>query len=873
MDKLPVMLIVDDIEVNREMLKNIFMDAYQIIEFGGGKEAIHYLKDNNEIAVILLDIRMPEIDGFEVLHYIRTNPNLMAVPVVMITEAGEEKVEIKALSLGASDFITKPYNPEIIRRRVKNIVTNDKYEICRRFVERDQLTNIYNSVKFYKKTAEMLYENKDSQYVLITWSIPRFKIINELFGIAAGNEVLKKFASAFEERLKGIGTYGRLSEDNFVICFPYSMFDLEYFKNILDKGVSIIGENYDVDLAIGIYVIDDITLPVENMCERASLALRTLKNNYMNKYAFYDDQIRKEFLEEQQMITEMNDALESGQFCVFYQPIFSASYERPISAEALVRWEHPEKGLISPTVFIPVFEKNGLVMKMDYFVWEEVCKFLRAELDAEHQVVPISVNVSRMNLYSPNLCKNIIALIEQYRLDPSLLKLEITESAYTDNPNQLLSAISSFQRYGLQIYMDDFGSGYSSLNMLKNVPVDILKIDREFINELDESARAGSVLNSVVRMAKWLEMDVVAEGVETKAQLEFLRSVGCDRIQGYYFSKPLPKDKFSELINSFKFTERMGKADKAFQVMEYNSYFRNDKGSKGILAGMVGAMGVYELFDNTLEIVRVNKAYYEITGSSPKTLFTDTKNATNWIFEEDRELLIRACEEAELTKNVSHCLLRRYHQTGRMMLNDYRVKYIGKKGKRSLFCIVFHEVTDLFVEKGKNLYTEMFEKENRACETKNNKENINTKKKYSSSEQNLGSYGKKILIVDDNQVNRAILRKILADTYEVLEAENGQKALEIAEAEAQNIVAVLLDIVMPIMNGYEFLKERNKNKTIASVPVIVLSQAENREAEIKALECGASDFLKKPYEPIIIKRRIENLVKLHDAISLLSVEK
>lgn len=673
-----------------------------------------------------------------------------------------------------------------------------------------------------------------------------------MFGIATGDKVLKSLAHSLSADLKGIGTYGRLEADNFAICFPYRMFDLDKFQNTLDNSFSDFDLAYDIAVYIGIYPIDDINIPVDQMCDRANLALRTVKGNYIKKYAFYDDEIRNTIIQEQQIISEMDDAIEQKQFCVYLQPIYSASEGKPITAEALVRWIHPEKGIISPGVFVPLFERNGLIMKLDYFVWEEVCAMIRKDLDEGKNVVPVSVNVSRMNLYAHDLVEKIIALVEKYHIDPSYLKLEITESAYTDNANKLENIIQKFQHYGFQIYMDDFGSGYSSLNMLKDIAVDVLKIDREFINEIGESERAGSVLSSIVRMAKWLEMDVVAEGVETKEQLDFLRSIGCDRIQGFYFSRPLPQSDFRTLLAGTGAAHPVEKQRESIDNINMKSFFTTAEKSLALYSDMIGACGIYELFQDTLEIVTVNEAYYKLTGSNSRTLFKDTKNACAWMYDEDKSEFFAACRKAVETNEVQETMIRRYHQNKSLMVMRYRIKYLGNRAEHEVYLVMFDDITK-YVGQTENGIPE---------ETDVTKKQLEIAPQAESAEQ----VRRKILIVDDNQINRKVLRKILMDSYEILEAENGKQALEIALKESGSLAVILLDIVMPVMSGYEFLEARSKMEQIAKIPVVVLSLAENRESEIKALEYGASDFLKKPYEPVIIKQRINNLVKLQEAM-------
>lgn len=563
MDRQSVILIVDDSRTNRAVLRGIFKKKYGLLEAKDGQEAVHILAEKKDISLILLDINMPRMNGFELLEYLQKDAGLAEIPVVINTELGDEEYEIKALKLGAMDFISKPYNPEIVLHRVQNVMaklqlehrrTEQEMQVklieeLRYHVERDLLTGIYNRETFCKRTVTLLQENKDQEYTLMQWDIERFKVINDLFGTEIGDKVLIGIAKALSLLIKGIGTYARMKGDNFVCCVPKEKMDAMQILDKFEETFKELNLNYNIAIYVGIYPIRDITVPIDQMCDRANLALHTIKGNYVKRYAVYDNKLRESMLEEQHIVSEMQVALEQDQFCIYLQPIYNIKEGIPVSAEALVRWKHPVKGMIMPGIFIPLFERNGFITQLDSYVWEETCKYLRKRKLEGRKQIPISVNVSRMNLYNPNFSAKILDLVNKYGLDSSMLKLEVTESAYIDNPRQLLETMGELQKNGFKILTDDFGSGYSSLNMLKDVPADVLKIDMKFIDDLEHSSRAGNIITSVVRMAKWLDMSVVAEGVETKLQFEFLRSIDCDDVQGYYFSKPLPISEFEELVD------------------------------------------------------------------------------------------------------------------------------------------------------------------------------------------------------------------------------------------------------------------------------------------------------------------------------------
>lgn len=561
MEKRPVMLIVDDVEINRAILMQYFRNEYILIEAADGKSALSII-EKQPIDVILLDLVMPVMDGFELLHILKSNKKFASVPVIATTARNEGDSEIKAMEMGAADFITKPYNPTIVKCRVHNVMVNLENEWrkleqtakdrqlveMRRYIERDALTGIYNRESFYEKTAALLQGNAANKYVIIYLDISCFKIINDLFYIETGNLILRTAATYFRMISEPEGICCRLEADHFVLCLPAAELDMDMLIGGLDGAIKSLTISHSISFYAGVYPVDNIFLPVDQMCDRAHMALNTVKGKYMVRYAYYDAEMRNRILDEQMIMREMDFALAEGQFCIYLQPIYSLKQNKAVSAEALVRWNHPIKGMIPPGRFISVFERNGFIVRLDRFVWEAACKFLCEQRKKGCPVVPVSVNVSRVNFYNDDFVAVISGLLEKYQLEAWMLKLEVTESAYTENPYQLQAIIKKLQARGFQILMDDFGNGFSSLNMLRNLPVDILKVDMNFVKDVDTSSRARAIVKSITQLADWIDMGLVVEGVETKPQVDFFRDIGCDMIQGYYFSKPLPQPEFEALL-------------------------------------------------------------------------------------------------------------------------------------------------------------------------------------------------------------------------------------------------------------------------------------------------------------------------------------
>lgn len=416
----------------------------------------------------------------------------------------------------------------------------------------DELTGIYNKQAFYAKTKEMLLDNPDKNFDLLRINIERFKVLNDLFGESTGDKLLRYIGKFLKEINLPLCVSGRLYADNFVVCYEAGKGDSRRMINTLQMVADSFAINNRTILSFGLYRIDDKTLPVSVMCDRANMALWKAKGNFKNPYCEYDEKMRQQVLKEQKIINAMEMAIQNKEFTLYLQPKYNIEKGTIIGAEALVRWISLENGFISPGDFIPVFENNGFVYEVDKFIWEESCRYLRKWLDEGREVHPISVNVSRIDLYDPKLVQHLVNLREKYQLPSQYLELEITESAYTEDPEQIITITRQLREAGFVILMDDFGTGYSSLNMLKDIQIDVLKLDMGFLKSSDYSAKGGNILTAILKMAESLKMQTIAEGVETKEQVEFLKSIGCKYVQGFYYSKPLPVGEFEKLISNIK---------------------------------------------------------------------------------------------------------------------------------------------------------------------------------------------------------------------------------------------------------------------------------------------------------------------------------
>lgn len=544
-------LVVEDNEINRGALCVILSPHYTVLEAENGAQALLLLEKYREgISLILLDIVMPVMDGYTFLKHMKADHRLSSIPVIVTTSSNSEADEVTALSRGATDFISKPYRAQVILHRAAGIIRLRETSALIHQIQYDRVTGVYSKEYFCQQVRDILFRNPDIKYDILCSDIEDFKLINDTFGMAAGDRLLRQVAELCTQRLGNHGICGRLSADQFACLLEHRE---DYADEMFTQADSKINSGFgdqNVIMKYGIYTVEDREISVEQMCDRALLAAHSIKGKYAKHFALYDDKLRSTLLRRQAITDGMEKALSTGQFQVYLQPKYQIRDGRLAGAEALVRWNHPEWGMQSPAEFIPVFERNGFITKLDQYVWEQVCALMQMWDQRGYPSVNISVNVSRMDIYNTNLVDFLTGLIKRHGLSPSRLHLEITESAYTDTSRQLIETLSALRRLGFVIEMDDFGSGYSSLNMLTEMPIDVLKLDMKFIQTEITRPTGQGILHFIVELARWMKLSVVAEGVETQEQLERLQNGGCDYAQGYYFAKPMPVENFVTILTS-----------------------------------------------------------------------------------------------------------------------------------------------------------------------------------------------------------------------------------------------------------------------------------------------------------------------------------
>ena len=548
-------LIVEDEAINREMLAMVLQDQYELRMAETGEAAWKEIRENaRSLSLVLLDLNLPDLSGMEILNRMKREEMLEHLPVIVLT--ADRNAEVESLMIGAMDFIPKPYPmPEVILARVWRTIELSEGRIIIGQTERDSLTGLYNRDFFYRYAEQIDARHEETAMDAIVININHFHMINERYGRPYGDGVLRRIGENVQRLVsEGIGIACRRESDTFLVYCPHR----SDYTEMLDKASdNAAGEGKDenvVRLRMGVYPRVDKTIDMERRFDRAKLAVDTVRSTFTKAVAIYDNALHESAIFAEQLLIDFPKAIEGEQFQVYYQPKYDIRGEEPSlsSAEALVRWNHPEFGMISPGVFIPLFEKNGLIQKLDYYVWRAAARQIREWKDRLGVSVPVSVNVSRVDMFDENIVNSINELIASNGLEQGDLLLEVTESAYTEDSEYIIRTVENFREAGFFIEMDDFGSGYSSLNMLTNLPVDALKLDMQFVRSAFKNGKNTRLLEIVIDIAESISVPVIAEGVETAEQMFTLKTMGCDIAQGYYFSKPVPADQFEPFLTARK---------------------------------------------------------------------------------------------------------------------------------------------------------------------------------------------------------------------------------------------------------------------------------------------------------------------------------
>lgn len=425
----------------------------------------------------------------------------------------------------------RPFNDNELRNReILTTFTSDK-----------------NPAIIQKRIAKLILERQNKKVAFIQFDVEHFKLINDNYSPETGDKLLALISEVLNLMCGDKMPHSRLSADLYMFVMTFDEKDeiIDFIRRLESQILGVM--NIDFKLCFGIYIMNDPDMPSRRCGDNAGIARQSVKGNALENIAFFNESALADMHKIQRIEEDMNNALKDGEFLMFLQPKVSISSGKIIGAEALARWQHHSKGLISPKDFIPVFEKNGFILKLDRFIWESAARQIRSWIDAGIPPVPISVNVSRTYLKGDNTVKELYNLVKKYDIPIGLLQIEITESAESEDVEH---SVELFKENGFTMLMDDFGSGYSSLNMLQKTKFDVLKIDRYFLNEFMVSERGRKILGHTISMSKDIGLDIIAEGVETRMQADFLSECGCDSAQGFLYSKPVDADSFNAMLKA-----------------------------------------------------------------------------------------------------------------------------------------------------------------------------------------------------------------------------------------------------------------------------------------------------------------------------------
>ena len=543
-------LVVEDNELNREMLCAMLEDRYNVLQAENGKEGLEVLQENyRDISIIVLDVQMPVMNGYEFLHAVKDDDLLKEIPVIVATGSSDIEEEERCLELGATDFVIKPYKKNIVLKRISNIIRLRESASTLKEVEFDDLTGVFTRQAFFHHAQKILQDNPDIDFTLAISDIQDFTLVKERYGMKVANDLLLRNVALLRKAQVENYVFGRYDDNQFIVMAPSSEHYAEIRKRRRGRLTIPLPEEGVAVLKFGVKRSIEHDVSIKEHCRHVLMALDTIKHVYGVNYTLFDENMQKYYDRRIAIERSMVKALENGDFQIFYQPKHDSRTGELVGAEALVRWTHPEFGFLSPAEFIPVFEQTGFISEVDFYAWKRTCMNQREWQDKGLRIVPISVNCSRSELLQNDFLHKWFKPLKDSALSSQYMHLEVTESLFTEHFDKLSEVLRECQQRGVKIELDDFGTGYSSLSMFQLLPLDIIKFDMAFVKGLD-SPRQARVMAACVRLVHNLGLKSIAEGVETSQQLEKVKEMGIDAVQGYYYSRPLPKAEFEQYLMS-----------------------------------------------------------------------------------------------------------------------------------------------------------------------------------------------------------------------------------------------------------------------------------------------------------------------------------
>ncbi len=550
----PVVVLADDDPSIRLMVRHVLeSEDFDIVEAADGLEAIKAVEKYHP-ALILLDAVMPGIDGFTTCQQIKDKGHT-DIPVMMITGLDDDASVERAYEVGAIDFITKPIKWAVLKHRVKSVVAK---VIAERKVQllayRDTLTNLPNRLLFADRLEQSVIraERSRSAMALMLVDIDDFKLVNDSFGHEAGDKLIKAVGQLISRSLRRADTIARLGGDEFAVIIegiesPEDAISIaDNLTTILEHNVRLDDQETYTSASIGIAVYPEDGKDARTLLKNADTAMFRAKENGRHCFQFYKPEMSVSAMERLELENNLKSAFENDEFQIHYQPVIDIHKNEIVSVEALLRWQHPEKGMIHPSDFISIVEESSLIVALGEWLIVSVCKQLRAWQDSGLKDQKVSINLAPRQFKEQDLVALFTQAIAESGIDGSVISVEITERTLIDNIGEVESTLKKLRTMGIQVMLDDFGTGYASLAYLKEFPVDTVKIDRAFIAGIPDSQEDSAIVDAIAGLTRGLKLGLLAEGVENDRQLNVLKSIGCQYAQGYYWSKPLPADEYEQ---------------------------------------------------------------------------------------------------------------------------------------------------------------------------------------------------------------------------------------------------------------------------------------------------------------------------------------
>lgn len=672
---------------NEALLEDIVSEKYEVKKVSA-ENALKVLYDkSNSFSAAIINRK----DALLILRQMRSNPEYEKIPVLICTDVDNAEDEEELLQLEVLDFLKIPFNKSRVLNRLKTAIKLSEANRVIDELERDELTGLLTRKAFLRKVSHVINDNREKSYCIIAFDFDNFKSSNSLYGVEKCNEFL---AYTAHEMMKAQpeGISGRYGGDQYILFFDYEKnVNIERLNTLAKKILDTAPIPHQI-VKMGVYSPIDTDAPLVINCDRAFLAISEIKGKYGKNLAFFEDDLQNHLLNEQRIIETMERGLEENQFQVFYQPKHETVTGHIAGAEALVRWNHPEYGFMAPNQFIPLFERNGFITKLDFFVLEQVCKDIKRWQQDGLPLIPISVNVSRFDFLDEGCIQKQLDFIEDYGINHNLLHMEVTESLYSENTNLIISQVKKTQDLGFMIEMDDFGAGYSSLGLLSTFPLNIIKLDISFVRNIKTNE---IVIENIIKMAHRMGLLTIAEGVETLEEYKILKSLGCDFIQGFYFSKPLPVREFetylkkSSVLSCGKIIMKSGVAE-CIPMSEDMLMAANE-----VAEGIPGGFFSYHA-DGDLELISFNTELIRMYGcETAEELREYVGNSFKGIVHEDDFERVQSSIERQITvdNTIDYVEYRIKAKDGTIKyVKDYG-RFVKTKNYGDIFYVFLNDIT------------------------------------------------------------------------------------------------------------------------------------------------------------------------------------